>query len=65
MVVLLRSKIAWEGLKTNNNNPRRPRKRGTRTKVFWKVSADTGHTQRLKHSQYCTKAMSSRLQNPP
>lgn len=25
MVVLLRSRIAWEGLKTNNNNPRRPR----------------------------------------
>lgn len=25
MIVLLQNRTAWEGLKTNNNNPRRPR----------------------------------------
>lgn len=58
------SRWAWEGLKVTITTPEDVQRDKNKRKVFWKVSAGPGHPERLQCSQCCTKAKSSRLQNP-
>lgn len=60
----IESRLAWEGLKVTVTTPGDTERDKNKRKVFWKVSAGPGHTERLQRSQQCTKAKSSRLQNP-